>query len=79
MIVVNHLDIFNSKQSIIIENTYLAKGISIKQIFQKNFTTKSKNSGLGLWEIQRIINKKKNLKLQTKAGSDFFTQTLLIS
>ena len=70
---------FNDQQLIIIENTYLSKGISVKKIFEKNFTTKSENSGLGLWEIKKIINKKKNLNLQTKAGAEFFTQTLLIS
>lgn len=69
----------DNKQLIIIENTYLSKGISTKKIFEKNFTTKAKNSGLGLWEIKKIINKKKNLSLQTKAGAEFFTQTLLIS
>lgn len=69
----------DNKQLIIIENSYLSKGISTKEIFKKNFTTKPQNSGLGLWEIQKILNKKKNLSLQTKAGTEFFTQTLLIS
>ena len=69
----------NNKQIIIIENTYLAKGISIKNIFKKNFTTKNKNSGLGLWKVQKIINKKKNLNLITKAGKEFFSQQLEIS
>lgn len=69
----------DNKQLIIIENTYLSKGISTKKIFEKNFTTKPNNSGLGLWEIQKIIRKRKNLDLVTKAGKDFFSQTLLIS
>lgn len=67
------------KQLIIIENTYLTKRISTKKIYEKNFTTKSSNSGLGLWEVKKIINNKKNLNLQTEAGSEFFTQKLLIS
>jgi len=69
----------DDKQLIIVENTYLSKGISTKKIFEKNFSTKQKNSGLGLWEVQKIINKKKNLSLQTEAGKEFFTQKLLIS
>ena len=69
----------DNKQLVIIENTYLSKGISTKKIFEKNFTTKQKNSGLGLWEIQKIIKRKKNLSLQTEAGNEFFTQKLLIS
>ena len=67
------------KQLIIIENTYLAKGISTKKIFEKNFTTKKDNSGLGLWKISKILNKNKNLHLYTDAGKDFFTQQLEIS
>lgn len=69
----------DNKQLIIIENTHLCKNISMKKIFQKNFTTKPHNSGLGLWEIQRIIKKHKNLHLQTKIDADFFSQTLVIS
>ena len=69
----------DNNQLIIVENSYLSKGISVKKIYEKNFTTKSKNSGLGLWEVQKIIKKHKNLHLKTDAGSDFFTQKLLIS
>lgn len=69
----------DNRQLIIIENTYLSKGISIKKIFEKNFTTKTKNSGLGLWEIKKLLNQNKNLSLETKAGNEFFTQTLSIS
>ena len=70
--------ILDNKQLIIIENTYLSKGLSTKKIFEKNFTTKSHNAGLGLWEVQKIIHEKKNLSLNTKAGTEFFTQTLSI-
>jgi len=69
----------NNKQLIIIENTYLNKGVSTQKIFEKNYTTKQNNSGIGLWEIKKIINKNKNLSLQTKANSDFFMQQLEIS
>ena len=69
----------DGKQSVIIENTYLSKGISTKEIFKKEFTTKQKNSGLGLWEIQKILDKKENISLKTNAGKEFFTQTLVIS
>ena len=70
---------YNNKQLIIIENTYLSKGISIKKIFEKHFTTKPENSGLGLWQVNKILSKKKNLHLYTTAGTDFFTQQLEIS
>ena len=69
----------NNKQLILIEFTYLSIGIYINKIFDKSFTTKEKNSGLGLWEIKNILNKHKNLNLYTKAGNDFFLQQLEIS
>jgi two-component system sensor histidine kinase AgrC len=69
----------DEKQMIIVENTYLSKKISINKIFEKNFTTKKENSGLGLWEISKLINKNKNLKLSTYANPDYFLQKLEIS
>jgi two-component system sensor histidine kinase AgrC len=67
------------KQLIIVENTYANKGISTKKIFEKNYSTKLNNSGLGLWEVRKIINSHKNLKLETKTNSTFFLQQLEIS
>lgn len=69
----------DNKQSIIVENTYLNKGVSVKKIFEKHYTTKANNSGLGLWEVQKILEKNKNLNLYTKANKDFFMQQLEIS
>ena len=70
---------YKDKQLIIVENTYLAKGISTKKIFEKNFTTKKDNSGLGLWKISKILSKNQNLNLHTQAGKEFFSQQLEIS
>lgn len=70
---------YKDKQLIIVENTYLAKGISTKKIFEKNFTTKKDNSGLGLWKISKILSKNQNLNLYTQAGKEFFSQQLEIS
>jgi two-component system sensor histidine kinase AgrC len=69
----------DNKQLIVIENTYINKGLSTKKIFEKNYSTKINNSGLGLWEVRKIINNHKNLKLETKTSSNFFLQQLEIS
>ena len=66
----------NSKQSIIIENTFINKNISLNKIYDKNFTTKKNNSGLGLWEIKKIINNYNNIKLITNIENNFFIQRL---
>ena len=60
----------------IIENTYLNKDIDIDRIFDKDYSTKSKetNSGLGLWEVRQILKKNNNLNLFTTKNEEFFVQ-----
>lgn len=60
----------------LIENTYTDKGIDIDQIFEKDFSTKSKktNSGLGLWEVRQILKKNNNLDLFTTKNEEYFRQ-----
>lgn len=66
------------EQLIIIENTFVNKNISLTKIFEKNYTTKKNNSGLGLWEVKKILNNRKNLNLYTYIENDFFIQKLEI-
>ena len=60
----------------IIENTYLNKDVDIDRIFDKDFSTKSKetNSGLGLWEVRQVLKKNNNLNLFTTKNEEFFVQ-----
>ena len=62
----------------IIENTYVNKGISLNDIYKKNFSTKQNNSGLGLWKVRKIVSKTKGLKLNTFKGDDYFKQSLSV-
>lgn len=71
-------DPINKKSMIIIENTYKDIGIDVETIFQKNFTTKKGNSGLGLWEIRKILSKNANLDLYTTKNNNMFKQQLEI-
>ena len=66
------------KQLLIIENTYNNKQICIDKIFEKDYTTKPHNSGLGLWEVRKILNKNNNLNLYTSKNNDYFSQQLEI-
>lgn len=67
-----------NKQSIIIENTFQNKNITLKNIYEKEFTTKKNNSGLGLWEVKKILNNYKNIILETNINENFFVQELEI-
>lgn len=66
------------KQMLIVENTYNNKQVSIDKIFEKDFTTKPHNTGLGLWEVRKILNKNSNLNLHTSKNNDYFSQQLEI-
>ena len=62
-----------------IENTYKDKNIDTEQIFEKDFSTKNRNSGIGLWEVKSIVDRNKNVDLITSKDKKFFTQKLIIS
>lgn len=61
---------------VIIDNTYKNKDINVDKIYEKDFSTKSKetNSGLGLWEVRQILKKNNNLNLFTAKSEEFFSQ-----
>lgn len=75
-------DVKSPRQVLIIQNTYLDKNIDLNRIREKGFTSKTvddgKPHGLGLWEINKILRKSKNLNLYTTKDSIFFTQQLEI-
>lgn len=61
-------------QLLIIENTYTNKDVDTDKIFEKGYSTKQGNTGLGLWEVRQILKKNNNLNLYTTKNNDFFTQ-----
>lgn len=65
-------------QLLLIENTYKDKDINIDKIFEKSYSTKQGNTGLGLWEIRKILKKNNNLNLYTTKNNKYFSQQLEI-
>ena len=68
----------NSRQLIIIENTYNDKNIDTEKIFEKGVSEKENHTGLGLWEVRKIIKKTNNVNLYTTKSDKFFKQQLEI-
>ena len=70
----------NHRHCISIENSYENKNVKIDSIFTKNQTDKENHSGLGLYEVSRLLNKKhnNNLNLFTSKNDKFFKQQLEI-
>ena len=71
-------DFKNSVQLIIIENTYNDKDLNIDKIFEKGVSGKENHTGLGLWEVKKLVNKNNNVKLISKTKNDLFIQQLEI-
>ena len=65
-----------NRQILLIENTYNNKDVDTEKIYEKNFSTKEGNSGLGLWEVRQILKKNNNLNLFTSKDNKFFKQQL---
>lgn len=68
----------NSRQLIIVENTYKNKDVDTEKIFEKGVSGKEEHSGLGLWEVRKIVKKNKNTNLFTTKNEKFFIQQLEI-
>ncbi len=72
----------NVKKSIIsIENSYSNKDVDVDRIREKGFTSKTEEEGshgLGLWEVNKILKKSKNLNLHTTKNDKYFIQQLEI-
>ena len=68
----------NHRQLVIVENTYKDKNIDTEKIFNKGYSGKENHTGLGLWEVRKIIGKSKNLNLHTSKTDKYFSQQIEI-
>lgn len=71
-------DSMNHFDSISIENSCDGSSINTSKIFKKDFSTKPKNTGLGLWKVKKILKHYDNVKLNTSVKKDMFKQQLQI-
>lgn len=68
----------HNRQLLIVENTYKDKNINTDKIYEKNYSTKPKNTGLGLWEVRQLLKRNNNLNLYTTKTERLFKQQLEI-
>lgn len=61
-------------QLVIVENTYKDKNVDTEKIYEKGYSTKPGNTGIGLWEVRQIMRKHNNLNLYTTKNDDYFSQ-----
>lgn len=66
------------RQLIIIENTYKDKNVDTIKIFGKGISGKENHTGLGLWEVNKILKKNNNVSIFTTKNDKYFCQQLEI-
>jgi len=71
-------DLNRNRQLLVIENTYKDKDINIEKIYEKGYSTKPHNTGLGLWEVENILKKHKNITRFTTKDDKLFKQQIEI-
>ncbi len=71
-------DMTYSRDLLVIENSYSDSKINIEKIYEKNYSTKKGNTGIGLSKVKKILKKYKNVTLNTFVNKKFFTQQLEI-
>ena len=64
------------KQLFIIKNTCKDLNISTTKIFEKGYSTKENNSGIGLWKVHTILSKNTDADLFTTISDNMFSQQL---
>lgn len=68
----------SKKQIFIIENSCNDNNISTTKIFEKGYTSKENNSGIGLWKVHKILSKNTNIDLFTVVKNKKFKQELTV-
>lgn len=66
------------KQIFIIENSCIDNNISTTKIFEKGYSTKENNSGIGLWKVHKILAKNTDIDLFTTVKNNMFKQELSV-
>ena len=54
------------------------KNINIDKIYEKGYSTKPHNTGSGLWEVENILKKHKNITRFTTKDDQLFKQQIEI-
>ena len=68
----------NFRQLVLIENTFNDKNLDTDKIFEKGISGKENHTGLGLWEVRKLIKKNNNINLYTYKSDKYFSHQLEI-
>lgn len=68
----------NSRQLVIIENSYKDKDVDTEKIYEKGISSKDNHTGIGLWTVRKILKRTNNINLYTSKNPELFSQQLEI-
>ncbi|NVY96128.1 GHKL domain-containing protein [Lactobacillus sp. DCY120] len=68
----------NNDLTVIIENTCHENYKQLPELFKKSISSKGKQRGLGLASAEMILNKYKNISLETQVAGQVFTQKMIM-
>jgi len=66
------------KTTVMIENSWIPASIPMKKFFEKGFSTKGENRGLGLATVDELVDKYEQLEITTEVGDERFIQILVV-
>jgi Signal transduction histidine kinase regulating citrate/malate metabolism len=64
--------------NITVANTFKREQLNMDKIYDKGYSTKGENRGLGLYNLKSIVDKNPNMNLNTFINEGMFTQDLYI-
>lgn len=73
-----YVEFMNEKLNISVANTFNNQGLKINEIYEKGYSTKGENRGLGLFILKSLVDKNPNITLNTFINEGMFVQDVYI-
>lgn len=75
-----NIEVYNEKENTIIEvnNSFESKNTDIEKIYNKNYSSKGKNRGLGLYIAKMLLKKSKYLDMEQRVENNIFYTKIYI-
>jgi two-component system, LytTR family, sensor histidine kinase AgrC len=73
-----YIEAFENSLNIVVANTFNRKKINLDEIYNKGYSTKGENRGLGLYNLKLLMNKNPNITLNTFISEGMFNQDIYI-
>lgn len=73
-----YVEVINDDLNIAVANTFKDRKINLNEVYEKGYSTKGEDRGLGLYILKSIVDKNSNMTLNTLIREGMFVQDLYI-